>query len=86
MAAVVGIADARLGEEIGAALVLEHDADASVEDVRVWADRNLSPTKRPRRVWAVDALPLGPTGKILKRLIVPPPPTDDTTAGDQGVS
>jgi long-chain acyl-CoA synthetase len=87
MAAVVGIADDRLGEEIGAAIVLEHDADASVEDVHAWADRSLSSTKRPRRVWAVDALPLGPTGKVLKRLIVPPPPpTGDTTAGDQGVS
>ena len=30
------------------------------------------PFKYPRRVWLLDELPKGPTGKILKREIVPP--------------
>jgi long-chain acyl-CoA synthetase len=29
--------------------------------------------KYPRRVWLVDALPKGPTGKILRREVQPPP-------------
>jgi long-chain acyl-CoA synthetase len=32
----------------------------------------LAAYKYPRKVWIVDALPKGPTGKILKRAIIPP--------------
>lgn len=32
----------------------------------------VAPYKYPRRVWLVDALPKGPTGKVLKREIVIP--------------
>ncbi|HET6938447.1 MAG TPA: hypothetical protein VFI19_07575 [Nocardioides sp.] len=35
--------------------------------------------KYPRHVWFVDALPMGPTGKILKREIVPPVTFEEST-------
>jgi long-chain acyl-CoA synthetase len=72
-AAVIGIPDERLGEEIGAAIVLEPDAHASPDELRDWIRARVSPYKYPRHIWLVDELPTGPTGKILKRAIVAPP-------------
>ena len=71
-AAVIGIPDERLGEEVGAAIVLEPDAEASPAELRDWIRERVSPYKYPRHVWLVDELPTGPTGKILKRAIVAP--------------
>jgi len=28
--------------------------------------------KYPRRIWFVDSLPTGPTGKLLRRNVIPP--------------
>ena len=87
LAAVVGIPDQRLGEEVGAAVVLEQDADISAAELCEWARGRLAAHKRPRRVWFVEELPLGPTGKILKRLITPPEPPDadaNTRVGEEG--
>ncbi len=72
-AAVIGIPDERLGEEIGAAIMLEPDAEASPTELRDWIKARVAPYKYPRHVWFVDDLPKGPTGKILKRAIVAPP-------------
>lgn len=72
LAVVVGLPDARLGEEIGAAVMLKPGAEVSVDELRDWAKARLSAQKYPRKVWIVDELPLGPTGKVLKRLIKPP--------------
>jgi long-chain acyl-CoA synthetase len=71
-AAVVGFPDARLGEEVGAAVVLRVGADAELSEVRDWVKERVAPYKYPRRVWQVDELPKGPTGKILKRAIAVP--------------
>jgi long-chain acyl-CoA synthetase len=78
--AVIGVHDDRLGEEIGAAVVLEPGADGSVADLRDWVKAQVAPHKYPRHVWFVDRLPTGPTGKILKRAIVPPAPLGDDEA------
>jgi len=72
LAAVVGVPDERLGEEVGAAVVLEPGAQLSEQELVDLARERLAAHKRPRQVWFVDELPLGPTGKILKRLISPP--------------
>jgi len=71
-AAVVGVPDERLGEEVGAAVVLATGATASPEELREWLKQRVAPFKYPRRVWLLDELPKGPTGKILKREIAPP--------------
>jgi long-chain acyl-CoA synthetase len=71
-AAVIGLPDRRLGEEVGAAIVSEPGAGVSPEEIREWVRARVAPQKYPRHVWLVDDLPRGPTGKILKRKIVPP--------------
>ncbi len=70
--AVVGFPDERLGEEIGAAVVLEPAAEIEPDELRGWARERLAPYKSPRRIWTLDELPKGPTGKILKRAITVP--------------
>jgi long-chain acyl-CoA synthetase len=71
-AAVVGIPDDSLGEEVGAAVVLRDGASASAEDLSQHVKSELAAYKYPRQVWFIDELPKGPTGKILKREIQPP--------------
>jgi long-chain acyl-CoA synthetase len=64
-AVVVGIPHTELGEEIGAAIVTKEPVDA--DDIREFVRGRVAPYKYPRRIWFVDALPTGPTGKILRR-------------------
>jgi long-chain acyl-CoA synthetase len=71
--AVIGIPDAALGEEVGAAVALKPGASATPEELRLWARDRVAAYKYPRHVWLVDALPKGPTGKILRREVQPPP-------------
>src|SRR5919197_2825326 len=62
-AAVVGVPDEALGEEVGAAVVLRAEADE--EDIRLFVKDRVAAYKYPRRIWFLDELPKGPTGKIL---------------------
>jgi long-chain acyl-CoA synthetase len=71
-AAVVGVPHAELGEEIGAAVALVPGAQVSEDDLRDYLKDLVAAYKYPRHVWFVDALPKGPTGKILKRAIKAP--------------
>jgi long-chain acyl-CoA synthetase len=71
-AAVIGIAHAELGEEVGAAVVLKPGATATEAEIRDHVKANVAAYKYPRHVWFVDELPKGATGKILKREIVQP--------------
>ena len=71
-AAVVGIEDDKLGEEIGAAVVLKEGEDVSTEDIQEYAKGELASVKYPRRIWFVDELPKGPTGKVQKKDIEVP--------------
>jgi long-chain acyl-CoA synthetase len=70
--AVVGIPDDHLGEEVGAAVALKPGASASAEELSAFVKDKLAAYKYPRRVWLVDSLPKGPTGKILRREVHPP--------------
>jgi long-chain acyl-CoA synthetase len=71
--AVIGIPHDSLGEEVGAAVALKPGASASAAELQAFARDRVAAYKYPRRVWLVDALPKGPTGKILKREVTPPP-------------
>jgi long-chain acyl-CoA synthetase len=66
-AAVVGVPDEMLGEEVGAAIALTLGAEADAEAIREFVKQRVAGYKYPRRIWFVDELPKGPTGKILKR-------------------
>ncbi|MGH3494017.1 MAG: class I adenylate-forming enzyme family protein, partial [Sciscionella sp.] len=70
--AVVGLTDAVLGEEVGAAVALKPDCEATGDELREFAKQRVAAYKYPRHVWLVQSLPKGPTGKILHREIVPP--------------
>jgi long-chain acyl-CoA synthetase len=75
-AAVIGVPDRQLGEEVAAAVALKPGATATADELRDHVKSQVAAYKYPRRVWFVDALPKGPTGKILKREIVPPADLD----------
>jgi long-chain acyl-CoA synthetase len=66
-AAVIGRPDARLGEEVVAFVVLHPDATVTPEEIVAYARERLAAYKYPRDVRIVDALPTGPTGKVLKK-------------------
>jgi long-chain acyl-CoA synthetase len=71
-AAVIGLPHPALGEEVGAAVALKPGAVATAEEVRDYVKGQVAAYKYPRHVWIMDALPKGPTGKIVKRDIVIP--------------
>jgi long-chain acyl-CoA synthetase len=71
-AAVVGVPDDALGEEVGAAVVLKQGADVDAEELKAYVKEQLAAYKYPRKLWFLDELPKGPTGKILKREIAVP--------------
>jgi long-chain acyl-CoA synthetase len=70
--AVIGIPDDKLGEEVGAAIVLKAGAASTPGELRDFVKQRIAAYKYPRHIWFVDELPEGPTGKILKREINPP--------------
>jgi long-chain acyl-CoA synthetase len=70
--AVIGMPHPELGEEVGAAVALKPGASATPEELRAFARDRVAAYKYPRRVWLVDSLPKGPTGKILRREVQPP--------------
>ena len=63
-AVAFAVPDQRLGEEIGAAVVLRHGADVSSRDLLAFAADRLADFKLPRHLVFLDELPKGPTGKI----------------------
>jgi long-chain acyl-CoA synthetase len=71
-AAVIGLPHPSHGEEVGAAVALKPGATATPEELRDYVKERVAAYKYPRHVWLMDALPKGPTGKIMKREIVPP--------------
>jgi long-chain acyl-CoA synthetase len=70
--AVIGIPHPDLGEEVGAAVALKPDASATPDELRAFVKDKVAAYKYPRQVWLIDALPKGPTGKILRREVHPP--------------
>jgi acyl-CoA synthetase (AMP-forming)/AMP-acid ligase II len=56
--------DARLGEEVAAAIVLRPGATASERQIQDHVAEHLAEFKVPRRVVFLDEIPTGPTGKL----------------------
>jgi len=66
--AVFGVPDDRLGEEVGAAVVLRKDATATGDDLRAHCTERIAKYKIPRYVWLLtEPLPRNASGKFLKR-------------------
>ncbi len=66
-AAVIGIPDAKLGEEVKAVVSLKEGKKATPQEIMEFCKENLASYKYPREVEIIADLPKGPTGKILKR-------------------
>jgi long-chain acyl-CoA synthetase len=67
LAAVVGVPDDRLGEDIKAFIVLKPGATVTADQLIAWSKEQLAAFKYPRYIEFREALPIGPTGKVLKR-------------------
>jgi acyl-CoA synthetase (AMP-forming)/AMP-acid ligase II len=65
-AAVIGVADERMGEVASAWLVLTPGADLDEARVIDWCRQHMANYKVPRVVHIVDSLPMNASGKVLK--------------------
>jgi HIP---CoA ligase len=65
-AAVIGVADERMGEVAKAFIVRRPGAELDEQQVIDWCRRNMANYKVPRSVEFLDALPLNAAGKVLK--------------------
>ncbi len=63
-AVTFGMPDARLGEEVAAAVVLEKGQDVDERTLQYFVAQTAAPFKVPRRVVVVAEIPKGPTGKV----------------------
>ncbi len=68
-AAVLGLPDDALGEEVVALITPRPGASPTAVEIQAWTRERVAAYKYPRRIVFVDELPKGPTGKILKRAI-----------------
>lgn len=68
-AAAVAIADPRLGERVGLVLVTSEVLDSD-DVLRHLANEGLSKYDMPEYLATIDAMPLTPSGKVLKRQVV----------------
>jgi long-chain acyl-CoA synthetase len=67
--AVIGVPHDLLGEEVKAVAVLKPEAELTEAALRAWCKEEIAGHAYPRVIEFRDALPLGPTGKILKRVL-----------------
>jgi long-chain acyl-CoA synthetase len=67
MAAVIGIPDEEMGEEVKAFVVLKENTSATEEELSQFTKDNIAAYKYPRVLEIIKALPMSATGKILKK-------------------
>ncbi|HEV8228177.1 MAG TPA: long-chain fatty acid--CoA ligase [Methylomirabilota bacterium] len=66
-AAVIGLPDTLMGEEVVAFVVLKPGQAATADEVAGFCQTRLAKYKCPREIRFVDALPKSPVGKILRK-------------------
>lgn len=67
LVAVIGVPSDVHGEEVKAYVVPKQGATPDVAEMTAWCKDQMAAYKYPRMIEIIDALPLGPTGKILKK-------------------
>jgi len=71
LSAVIGVPDNKVGEEVAAIVMLKPGVEATDDEIAEFVKERVAADKYPRIVRIVGDLPLGPTGKVLKRAIDP---------------
>jgi long-chain acyl-CoA synthetase len=66
---VLGVPHPELGEEVAAAVVPRPGARPDPEELKAFAREHLAAFKYPRVVALFEQLPVGPTGKVLRRAV-----------------
>ena len=87
LAAVVGVGEERRGEEVVAVVSPREGREILLSSLTALCERDLADYKRPKRILVWPALPIGATGKVLRREVrrlveegstyAPPPPAPD---------
>jgi long-chain acyl-CoA synthetase len=67
--AIIGVPDERLGEEIKAFIVLKEGASPTEDDIVSWTRERVGGHSYVRKVEFVASLPVGPTGKVMKKIL-----------------
>jgi acyl-CoA synthetase (AMP-forming)/AMP-acid ligase II len=70
--AVFGVPDEKWGEAVRAVVVLRPDMQATEAEIIAYARTRIGGFKVPKAVDFAPALPLSPTGKVLKRVLREP--------------
>lgn len=83
LCAVIGVPDARMGEEVKAFIVLKDGRELSEDSFMEWCKGQFAANKYPRYVEFRDELPIGGTGKIMKRSLREEEKKQDLTRVDQ---
>jgi long-chain acyl-CoA synthetase len=69
LCAVIGVPDDKMGEEVKAYIVRKQDFSVTEDEMIEWCKTQFAAYKYPRLVEFRDELPVGGTGKILKRAL-----------------
>jgi acyl-CoA synthetase (AMP-forming)/AMP-acid ligase II len=67
--AVIGLPDVRWGEKVSAVVVRVAGSDVTANDLIAHCRERIAGYKLPKKIAFVDALPMSPAGKILKRVL-----------------
>jgi long-chain acyl-CoA synthetase len=66
-AAIIGVPDERMGEEVAGVVALKAGQSVSEEELIAYTKERIAAYKYPRTIRFLETLPKGPTGKILKK-------------------
>ena len=83
IAAVVGVPDDLMGEEIKAFVQPKAGATATEQEIIEYVKARVASYKYPRMLEFRDELPLGPTGKVLKKELMASPPSHRQPVGQR---
>ena len=67
LSAVIGVPHDKYGEEVMAFTILKEGAAVTPDELVTWSKQEMASYKYPRVVHIVESLPLGATGKVLKK-------------------
>jgi long-chain acyl-CoA synthetase len=67
LAAVIGVSHEKYGQEVMGFVILREGASIGPDEISGWCKKQMAAYKYPRIVNIVDSLPLGSTGKVLKK-------------------